>query len=41
MEATESPSTVLGFYDELLRANPANAVRIPLFFVLHPELIVN
>ncbi|KIM41557.1 hypothetical protein M413DRAFT_71695 [Hebeloma cylindrosporum] len=25
MEATESPSTVLSFYDELLRANPANA----------------
>jgi len=25
MEATEPPSTVLNFYDELLRANPANA----------------
>ncbi|KAF8902585.1 hypothetical protein CPB84DRAFT_1775740 [Gymnopilus junonius] len=25
MEATESPSTVLSFYDELLRVNPSNA----------------
>ena len=27
MEATESPSLVLGYYDELLRADSANAVR--------------
>lgn len=26
MEATESPSTVLSYYDELLQANSANAV---------------
>ena len=28
MEATASPNVVLGYYDELLRADSANAVRL-------------
>ena len=28
MEATESPSLVLEYYDKLLRADPTNAVRL-------------
>jgi len=38
MEATDPPISVLNFYDELLRANPANAVRIFPLAPLCPQL---
>ena len=34
MEATESPSLVLGYYDELLRADSANAVGLLLWWLV-------